>query len=53
MSAWTDFVTAYYEKKHKTDPKYMFKHALKDAAKEYKKKGASEAPAAKGKKPKK
>jgi hypothetical protein len=52
MSAWTDFVTAYYEKKHKADPKYKFKDALKDAAKEYKKKGAVEAPA-KGKKPKK
>ena len=53
MSAWTDFVTAYYEKKQNADPKYMFKHALKDAAKEYKQMGSTEAPAAKVKKPKK
>jgi hypothetical protein len=37
MSDWTKFVTAYYKKKHASNPNYKFKDAMKDAAKEYKK----------------
>ena len=37
MSDWTKFVTAYYKKKHASNPDYQFKNAMKDAAKEYKK----------------
>ena len=36
-SAWTTFVTKLYKKKKLTNPLYMFKDALKDAAKLYKK----------------
>jgi hypothetical protein len=45
MSDWTKFVTAYYKKKHASNPDYKFKNAMKDAAKEYKK-GSSAAPSA-------
>lgn len=37
MSDWTKFVTAYYKKRHASNPDYKFKNAMKDAAKEYKK----------------
>jgi hypothetical protein len=37
MSDWTKFVTAFYKKKHASNPDYKFKNAMKDAAKEYKK----------------
>ena len=37
MSAWTEHATAYYNAQKAGNPKYMFKHALKDAAKTYKK----------------
>ena len=36
-SAWTTFVTSLYKKKKRANPLYMFKDALKDAAKLYKK----------------
>ena len=36
-SAWTTFVSELYKKNKKTNPLYMFKNALKDAAKIYKK----------------
>lgn len=36
-SEWTTFVTDLYKKNKKTNPLYMFKNALKDAAKIYKK----------------
>ena len=36
-SAWTTFVTDLYRKNKQKNPGYMFKHALKDAAKIYKK----------------
>ena len=36
-SEWTTFVTELYKKNKKTNPLYMFKNALKDAAKIYKK----------------
>ena len=36
-SAWTTFVTSLYKKNKRTNPLYMFKDALKDAAKLYKK----------------
>jgi hypothetical protein len=49
MSDWTKFVTAYYKKKHASNPDYKFKNAMKDAAKEYKK-GPSAASANKTKK---
>jgi hypothetical protein len=37
MSAWTSFVTKYYNDKKKTTPGYQFKSAMRDAAKVYKK----------------
>jgi hypothetical protein len=37
MSDWTKHVTQHYKTERAKDPKYMFKHALKDAAKTYKK----------------
>lgn len=37
MSAWTTFLTKFYNDKKKTTPDYQFKHAMKDAAKVYKK----------------
>lgn len=37
MSAWTKHVTRHYKSQRAKNPKYMFKHALKDAAKTYKK----------------
>lgn len=37
MSAWTTFLTKFYNDKKKTNPDYQFKHAMKDAAKVYKK----------------
>ena len=37
MSAWTEHATAYYNAQKAGNPNYMFKHALKDAAKTYKK----------------
>ena len=37
MSAWTAYVTKFYKEQKAGNPKYMFKHALKDAAKTYKK----------------
>ena len=36
-SEWTTFVSELYKKNKKTNPLYMFKNALKDAAKIYKK----------------
>jgi hypothetical protein len=39
MSDWTNHVTQHYKSEHAKNPKYMFKHALKDAAKTYKKGG--------------
>jgi hypothetical protein len=52
MSDWTKFVTAYYKKKHASNPDYKFKDAMKDAAKEYKK-GTPSSSANKTKKTKK
>lgn len=37
MSNWTTFLTKFYNDKKKTNPDYQFKHAMKDAAKVYKK----------------
>lgn len=37
MSEWTKFVSAFYKKKHASNPNYQFKDALKEAAKVYKK----------------
>ena len=37
MSDWTIHVTRHYKSQRAKNPKYMFKHALKDAAKTYKK----------------
>ena len=42
MSAWTAYVTKFYKEQKAGNPKYMFKHALKDAAKTYKKGGKAE-----------
>ena len=42
MSAWTAYVTKFYKEQKAENPKYMFKHALKDAAKTYKKGGKAE-----------
>lgn len=42
MSAWTTFLTKFYNDKKKTNPDYQFKHAMKDAAKVYKKSPSSE-----------
>jgi hypothetical protein len=53
MSDWTKFVTAFYKKKHASNPDYKFKNAMKDAAKEYKKGSASTPSANKTKKSKK
>ena len=39
MSSWTKFVTAFYKKKHASNPSYKFKHALKEAGKSYKSSG--------------
>ena len=36
-SAWTTFVVELYRKNKQKNPVYMFKNALKDAAKIYKK----------------
>ncbi len=52
MSAWTDYVTKFYKEQKAGNPKYMFKHALKDAAKTYKK-GAKPEPEAEAKPQKK
>ena len=45
MSDWTKHVTKFYNEQKAGNPKYMFKHALKDAAKTYKK-GAKAEPEA-------
>ena len=37
MSNWTTFLTKFYNDKKKTNPDYQFKHAMKGAAKVYKK----------------
>jgi uncharacterized protein YfaQ (DUF2300 family) len=37
MSEWTKFVSAFYKKKHASNPDYQFKDALKEASKVYKK----------------
>jgi hypothetical protein len=37
MSDWTKHVTEFYNAQKAGNPKYMFKQALKDAAKTYKK----------------
>ena len=42
MSDWTKHVTQHYKSERAKNPKYMFKHALKDAAKTYKKGGKAE-----------
>ena len=42
MSAWTTFLTKFYNDKKKTTPGYQFKHAMKDAAKIYKKSPTAE-----------
>ena len=52
MSDWTKHVTQHYKSERAKDPKYMFKHALKDAAKTYKK-GAKPEPEAEAKPQKK
>jgi hypothetical protein len=39
MSAWTDYVTKYFNERRKTQPDYKFKDALKDASVERKKNG--------------
>lgn len=39
MSDWTKHVTEFYNAQKAGNPKYMFKQALKDAAKTYKKGG--------------
>ena len=41
MSDWTKLVTETYKKNHKKNASYKFKHAMKDAAKMYKKGGVS------------
>jgi hypothetical protein len=41
MSTWVKFVTQFYKDKKRSNPNYMFKHAMKDAAKAYKKQGHS------------
>ena len=41
MSEWTKFVSAFYKKKHASNPNYKFKDALKEAAKVYKKSAPS------------
>lgn len=43
MSAWTEYVTNYYNEKKKTNPNYEFKNALVDASKERKKNGGKTA----------
>ncbi len=40
MSAWTDFVTKFYNEKKQQNKNYMFKDALKEGAKVYKKENA-------------
>jgi hypothetical protein len=42
MSDWTKHVTKFYNEQKAGNPKYMFKQALKDAAKTYKKQGKPE-----------
>ena len=42
MSAWTIFLTKFYNDKKKTNPGYKFKDAMKDAAKVYKKSPSAE-----------
>ena len=42
MTAWTKFVTKFYNDKKKHDKNYMFKHALIGAAKVYKKGGSNQ-----------
>ena len=37
MSAWITFLGNYYADRKKKQPNYTYKHAMKDAAKEYKK----------------
>lgn len=37
MSAWTEYVTKFYNDKKEQDKNYSFKQALKDASKERKK----------------
>lgn len=39
MSAWTDYVTKFYNEKKKSNPDYKFKNALVDASKARKKGG--------------
>ena len=39
MSAWTDFVTKFYNEKKLQNKDYKFKAALKDAAQVWKKEG--------------
>ena len=43
MSDWTKHVTDFYNAQKAGNPKYMFKQALKDAAKTYKKGAKAEA----------
>ena len=43
MTAWTDLVTKVYNE-NKSKPGYKLKNAMKDAAKIYKRSGASSAP---------
>lgn len=43
MSDWTKHVTRHYKSQRAKNPQYMFKHALKDAAKTYKKGAKPEA----------
>ena len=43
MSDWTKHVTEFYNAQKAGNPKYMFKQALKDAAKTYKKGAKPEA----------
>jgi hypothetical protein len=45
MSDWTKHVPQHYKSERAKNPKYMFKHALKDAAKTYKKGAKAEAEA--------
>jgi hypothetical protein len=45
MSDWTKHVTKFYNEQKAGNPKYMFKQALKDAAKTYKKAAKPEAEA--------
>ena len=41
MNAWAKFLTKFYKDKKKTQKNYMFKDAMKDAQKVYKKQGGA------------